>query len=192
MPSRAMRADDVCVRGFLAAALAFAAFAGALYFGGRAMGAWEQPVPAQEPPAVAPAPKRKEKKVARVSSEWTRWVDAANASCSRTLGKVLRLRQPQTAAEAERYVIRVIELNREWNAQMRALRHPRGFERQAARLRNSFTRTDALADELLRAFRARDVQGMNTLALDVIALENKQAELLGRMGAEQCVAALHT
>src|SRR5919201_2915109 len=108
------------MRGAAFAVLAVAAaFAATLYYGGNALDAWGDPGKEAAAPAVKQLPKAtRPLRVTRVSSDWSRWVDAANAHCSRVVGEVATLRQPRDPSEAQAYIQRFWQLNQDWTGRL--------------------------------------------------------------------------
>jgi hypothetical protein len=170
-----------------------AAFAGTLFLGGRVLGAWGDPGKELVAPPVKELPKLKAvAPVKRVSSEWERWVDAANAHCSRVVSEVTLLDEPRTPQEARAYVQRFWQLNKDWTGRLAGLPAPRGFRPQVARLRRLSDRYSSLVDRMLSALRRGDAVTYQAAVLDMAGTVNAEVDVLARMGADGCVAASHT
>jgi hypothetical protein len=182
------------MRGAAFAVLAVAAaFAATLYLGGRALGAWGDPGKELVAPPVKALPKApRPLHVNRASSDWSRWVDAANAHCSRVVGEVATLRQPRDPGEAQAYIQRFWQLNKEWTGRLASMRAPRGFRSQVARLRVLSARYSGLVDSMLAAARRGDSAGLAAAASEAAGVVNAEVDVLARMGAAGCVAAAHT
>jgi hypothetical protein len=175
---------------FLAVA---AAFAGTLYYGGRALDAWGDPGKELAAPPVKALPSApRPLHVKRASSDWSRWVDAANAHCGRVVGEIASLRAPRDLNEQQAYLRRFWQLNKDWTGQLATMRAPRGFQPQVARLRVLSARYSSLVDRMLAAAGSGDEAGYKAAAAEAAGVVNQQVDVLGRMGADGCVAAAHT
>jgi hypothetical protein len=182
------------MRGAAFAVLAVAAaFVGTLYYGGRALGAWGDPGKELVAPPVKALPKGpRPLHVKRASSDWSRWVDAANAHCSRLVGEIASMRQPRDLNETHTFVQRFWQLNKDWTGELATMRAPRGFHPQVARLRVLSARYSSLVDQMLAAAGSGDEAGYKAAAAEAAGVVNAEVDVLARMGADGCVAAAHT
>ena len=171
-----------------------AAFAGTLFLGGHVLGAWGDPGKELVAPPAKPLPKLKplEPVRKRVSSDWERWVDAANAHCSRVVTEAALLEAPATPGEAEAYVQKFWQLNKDWTGKLARLPAPRGFRPQVARLRRLSDHYSSLVDRMLAALRRGDTATYGAAVTDMAGTVNAEVDVLARLGAAGCVASSHT
>lgn len=171
------------------------AFALTLVVGGGVLGAWGDPGKELVAPPAKPLPKLtplEPQKVKGVSSEWSRWVDTANAHCSRVISEVAQLETPSTFGEAQTYARRFWQLNKDWTGRLASLPAPRGFAPQVARLRRLSSHYSALVDRMLVAPRRGDSGAYSAGLEDMAGTVQAEVDVLARLGADGCVAASHT
>lgn len=171
------------------------AFAATLLLGGRVLGAWGDPgkelvaPPVKELPKLKPLPRGKAR---GVSSDWTRWVDSANAHCARVVTEIGALETPTTFDEAQSYLRRFWQLNKDWTGRLAALPTPRGFAPQVAKLRRLSAHYSELVDRMLVAARGGDSAAYSAAVTDMAGTVQAEVDVLARLGADGCVAAAKT
>ena len=175
-------------------------FSAAVFFGGSAVGAWDdariEPDTRDERPRAA---KRRggdhERHAARTERARerakARWVASVNRLCSRAATEVGRLAKPTTPAETFEYLDRVVALNAGYNDAFAALRAPPGAKIDVARIVRLFRRDEQLAERLLAALRAGDTAEMRTTIVRLHEAAALESALLVALGARGCDGGLY-
>jgi len=191
------------LRILLYVAALIALFAGAIMYGGNAIGAWDPLPPAPTPPPAVKVshskPKDKDKsnadkpsgpaKPAKLTPAQKLWVQKTNLLCRQSKSQVQAvLAQGSTATTAG--VLNLFsslnKVNRELNDRFLAIAVPDGYEKDVARLKVLFAKEERYFDSMQRALEQRDMETFYALndRLTDIALD--ETDILTRLGAYGC------
>ena len=195
---------------FLAALAVALAFAAALVYGGRAMGAWDEykPVPdkagtrvathgagkAKQATSPGKRPKSKPAKTASGSRAAAQsWTGRANAVCRRSRPDLEVLARELSAAEspgeAEAALARLVQANAQVNAAIEAIPAPRGQRTRIRALHRLFAQDERILAGMLAALRQRDVARLQALTEAAEPVVQKENELFWALGANECTLA---
>jgi hypothetical protein len=182
-----------------------ALFVTVLVGGGRLLGVWSEPVASPATSVAAdralgmlragPTAKTAVSKKTRradpksVRGVAVRWVQGTNALCRRARAEtLLGVDEPKTLAEAEAAIAHLAELNRRYNARIRALpRPPDGRQREKIeRLEKMLDEEESAIESLLSAIRHQDPVQMIALSDRLLALAERESALLVELGASDC------
>ncbi len=185
------------------------AFAGALVYGGQAMGAWEEykPVPDKAgtrvgragAPLKSPKAHRQGRKSARASRPAPRaaqtWAARASAICRRARPDLELLARELAAArspeELEAALSQLARANQRVNAQLKAIPPP---PRQRARVRGLhalLAKDERIVTGMLGAVRRRDGYALRTLVEAADPVVRNENELFWVLGANECTVAAY-
>jgi hypothetical protein len=185
------------------------AFAGALVYGGQAMGAWEEykPVPDKAGtriggaggPSKSSKGHRKGRKSARASTPARRaaqtWAGRASAICRRARPDLELLARELAAARSpealEAALSQLARANRHVNAQLKAIPPP---PRQRARVRALhalLAKDERIVTGMLGAVRRRDGYALRTLVEAADPVVRNENELFWVLGANECTVAAY-
>ena len=195
----------------LLAALAVAlAFGGALVYGGRALGAWDEykPVPDKAGTRVAAhdggtgkhaksrgkRPKSKPTKAATGPQAAAQsWAGRANAVCRRSRPDLEVLSRELSAAETpgefEAALTRLARANERVNAKIEAIPPPRSQRSRVRALHRLLAEDERILAGMLTAFRQRDAQRLKALGEAAGPVVQKENELFWVLGANECTLA---
>ena len=192
----------VTLRILVYVAAVVALFAGAIMYGGNAIGAWDPLPPAPEPPPAVKIshskPKEKGKAEEKPSAPASgprrtaaqkAFVKRTNAICRDSKTEVQAvLAQSNTATPAGVIDLfrRLKTVNAQLNDRFLALAAPAGYKDDVAELRELFTREELYFDSMGRALEGGDMKRFYALndRLTDIALD--EADILADMGAYAC------
>ena len=191
------------LRILLYVAALIALFAGAIMYGGNAIGAWDPLPPAPTPPPAVKVshskPESKDRPQARKPSTPARapkltsaqklWVKKTNALCRESKSQVQAvLAQGDTATTAGVLELfsRLKKVNAELNDRFLAIAAPDGYQKGVARLRALFAREERYFVSMQRALEQRDMKTFYALndRLTEIALD--ETDVLAELGAYGC------
>lgn len=191
------------LRIVLYVAALIALFAGAIMYGGNAIGAWDPLPPAPTPPPAVKVSHSKPKgretfqgaetstpaKVPKLSAAQKLWVKNTNALCRESKSEVQAvLAQGDTATTAGVLALfsRLKKVNAELNDRFLAIATPRGYEKDVARLKMLFAQEERYFDSMQRALEQRDMKTFYALndRLTEIALD--ETDVLADLGAYGC------
>ena len=178
-----------------------ALFAGAIMYGGNAIGAWDPLPPAPEPPPAVKITHAKQKEKGKPASPSASasgprrtaaqkaFVKQTNAICrdSKTeVQAVLAQGDTSTPAGVISLVRRLKTVNSELNDRFLALRVPAGYKDDVAELRELFAKEERYFDSMGKALQNRDTQRFYALndRLTDVALE--ETDILANLGAYAC------
>jgi hypothetical protein len=191
------------LRILLYVAALIALFAGAIMYGGNAIGAWDPLPPAPTPPPAVKVshskPKDKDKSHAgkpsrpakdpKLTSAQKLWVKKTNALCRESKSQVQAvLAQGSTATTAGVLALfsRLKKVNAELNDRFLAIAAPDGYQKDVARLETLFAKEERYFDSMQRALEQRDMKTFYALndRLTEIALD--ETDVLTELGAYGC------
>jgi hypothetical protein len=191
------------LRILLYVAALIALFAGAIMYGGNAIGAWDPLPPAPTPPPAVKVshskPESKDTpqagkpptpaKVPKLTSAQKLWVKKTNALCHESKSEVQAvLAQGDTATTAGVLELfsRLERVNAELNDRFLAIAAPDGYQKDIARLRALFAKEERYFDSMQRALEQRDMKTFYALndRLTQIALD--ETDVLAALGAYGC------
>jgi hypothetical protein len=182
-----------------------ALFAGAIMYGGNAIGAWDPLPPAPTPPPAVKLAKAKPKdkpastkpststKGPRLTPAQKLWVKKADALCreSRAAAQAVMVQgNTSTPAGVHQLFTRMKKVNAELNDRFLAIDTPAGYTDDVARIRVLFAREERYFDSMGRALEQGDMKTFYALndRLTQIALE--ETDILAELGAYGCDIAL--
>jgi hypothetical protein len=191
----------VTLRILVYVAAVVALFAGAIMYGGNAIGAWDPLPPAPEPPPAVkishskPREKGKTEKPSAPASGPRRtaaqkaFVKQTNAICRDSKSEVQAvLAQGNTSTPAGVIALfdRLKTVNSQLNDRFLALRAPAGYKDDVAELRELFAKEELYFDSMGRALKSRDMRRFYALndRLTDIALD--ETDILANLGAYAC------
>jgi hypothetical protein len=175
-----------------------ALFAGAIAYGGNAIGAWDPLPPAPTPPPAVEVDHSKSKKakhaaaqvVERLSAAEKRWVRKADALCrrSRVEGRALAAQAYGTTTRTGTMALfaQVRTLNKEMNAEFLALEAPASYRPSIHRLRALFAKEERLFDSMYQAIARNDMQTYFALADRVTDVALEESDVAADLGAFDC------
>jgi hypothetical protein len=191
------------LRILLYVAALIALFAGAIMYGGNAIGAWDPLPPAPTPPPAVkvshPKPESKDKpqpgkpstpaKAPKLTSAQKLWVKKTNALCRESRSQVQAvLAQGDTATTAGVLELfsRLKKVNAELNDRFLVIAVPDGYQRDVTRLKALFVKEERYFDSMQRALELRDMKTFYALndRLTEIALD--ETDVLTELGAYGC------
>jgi hypothetical protein len=185
---------------FFAVALVIGAFAGALYFSGDALEAWESPKP--EPVAMPKLPKPRKKPKPKQPAQPVKyakpvkkappvkpsWLVELNAACRRGKRESEAMPQPSSPQELTPALRKVSGLNTRMNRETAELVLRSGNATAAAKLRSLYTRDEALLQHALNASEQGEYQRLPGIARSLLAVARAENNLFARLGAGACTA----
>jgi hypothetical protein len=177
-----------------------ALFAGAILYGGNAIGAWDPLPPAPTPPPAVkvdrakparPGEQKKQAKevVERLTAAQKVWVKRADSFCRSSeseVRKVVAQGDASTPAGAVSLFGRVRELNAELNDRFLAIGAPDGYKAALARVRVLFAREERFFDAMYRALKARDMDTYYALSDRLTDVALDESDILAGLGAYSC------
>jgi hypothetical protein len=181
-----------------------ALFAGAIMYGGNAIGAWDPLPPAPTPPPAVkvshtkPKDQDKEKSgsgnqstpaTAKLTPAQKLWVKKTNTLCRESKSQVqavLAHGNTATTAGVLALFAQLKKVNAELNDRFLAMAVPAGYKNDVARLRTLFAREERYFASMQRALEQRDMKTFYALndRLTQIALE--ETDVLDALGAYGC------
>jgi len=176
-------------------------FAGAIRYGGNAIGAWDPLPPAPEPPPAVKIDRAKEKpeptkaagKPAAHAPKRTpaqnAWLVKANALCRESkvdVERVVGQGNATTAAGAMQLFARVKKLNASLNDRFLALGAPAGYKDDIARVRTLFAREERYFDSMYRALERGDQNTYYALSDRLTDIALDESDVLANLGAFDC------
>ena len=180
-----------------------ALFAGAIMYGGNAIGAWDPLPPAPEPPPAVKIshekPKDKGKPEAEKPSAPAKtpgptaaqktFVKKTNALCRDSKAEVQAvLAQGSTSTPAG--VLKLFQhlktVNAELNDRFLAIPAPAGFKDDVAELRQLFAKEERYFDAMSQALQKRDMKTFYTLNDHLTDVALDEADILANLGAYAC------
>jgi hypothetical protein len=182
-----------------------ALFAGAIMYGGNAIGAWDPLPPAPTPPPAVKLAKAKPKdkpaspkhsvpaKTPRLTPAQKLWVKKADALCgeSRSAAQaVMAQGNTSTPVGVRDLFTRMKKVNAKLNDRFLAIDAPAGYKDDIARVRVLFAKEERHFDSMGRALQQGDMKTFYALndRLTEIALE--ETDILAGLGAYGCDIAL--
>ena len=187
---------------FYVAALV-ALFAGAIMYGGNAIGAWDPLPPAPEPPPAVKIshqkPKDKDKGEAekpsvpasdpRPTAAQKVFVKKTNALCRDSKAEVQAvLAQGSTSTPAAVLDLfrRLKTVNAELNDRFLAIPAPAGFKNDVAELRQLFAKEEHYFDAMSQALQKRDMKAFYALNDHLTDVALDETDILANLGAYAC------
>jgi hypothetical protein len=189
-----------------------AVFAAVVLYGGEYVGAWD---PVEPPPRSSaaseeddeatttakapttteaeepqPAPSTAPSAPSAPTAAESRWLEQANALCSRSVEEVAALPQPTTQKEAKSVLAQAVDLNAFYNDEFAALGAPPGGAVTFAELLVLFEREEKLLGRMLAALQENRMGEFFRLSDRVIPLTLEEDDLLYKLGAESCTVSL--
>ena len=189
------------LRILLYVAALVALFAGAIMYGGNAIGAWDPLPPAPTPPPAVKLAKAKPKnkpastkpsapsKAPRLTPAQKLWVKKANMLCRESKAEVqavLAQGNTSTPAGVHQLFTRMKKVNAELNDRFLAIDAPAGYRDDVARIRTLFAKEERYFESMGRALEQGDMKTFYVLndRLTEIALE--ETDILAELGAYGC------
>ena len=191
------------LRILLYVAALIALFAGAIMYGGNAIGAWDPLPPAPTPPPAVKVshskPEGKDKsqsgkaptpaQAPKLTSAQKLWVRKTNALCLESKSQVQAvLAQGSTATTSGVLELfsQLKKVNAELNDRFLAIAVPDGYQKDVARLKALFAKEERYFDSMQRALEQRDMKTFYALndRLTEIALD--ETDVLTELGAYGC------
>ncbi|MEO8290352.1 MAG: hypothetical protein ABI649_05085 [Gaiellaceae bacterium] len=176
-----------------------ALFAGAIAYGGNAIGAWDPLPPPPPPPPGVEIDHTKAKKekhtggsqaVERLSHAEKAWVRKADALCRRshTESKGLAAKAYGTATRSGAMALfaQVRALNKEMNDRFLALGAPRSYRPDIRRLRKLFQQEERYFDAMYQAVVRNDMQTYVALADRLTDVALDESDIAADLGAFDC------
>jgi hypothetical protein len=192
----------VTLRILVYVAAVVALFAGAIMYGGNAIGAWDPLPPAPEPPPAVKISHAKQKDKAkpaekpsapasgpRRTAAQKAFVKKTNALCRDSKAEVqavLAQGNTSTAAGVLELFRRLTTVNAELNDRFLAIPAPAGYRDDVAELRELFAKEELYFDSMGHALENRDMKRFYALndRLTDIALD--ETDILANLGAYAC------
>ena len=193
------------LRILLYVAALIALFAGAIFYGGNAIGAWDPLPPAPTPPpAVKVHPGKARKELAQPASSAAAaapavrkktaaekaWTHDANALCRESRAGVQNLAAQASGAGSYSGSVQLFEqvraYNKEMNDRFLALRVPPRYQPQVAKLRVLFSREEQLFDLMYGALKDRRRAAYLSLSDRVTDVALDEADIMASLGAYSC------
>ena len=176
-------------------------FSAVVFFGGDAVGAWDEPRIApdtldrvgREPEKRTSAPAKETQATRdgrRAAVAKARWSAKIDALCLRAGREVSSLRPPKSRAEAEAYLSRIARMNARLNDDFASLEPPRALAADARRVLSLLRRDERLVRTLIGASRSGDAARVNRLAAALYETAGLESALLIALGAKRCDAGL--
>jgi len=193
------------LRILLYVAALIALFAGAIMYGGNAIGAWDPLPPAPEPPPAVKLAKAKSKdepasrkasaraKAPRLTEAEKAWVKRTNGLCrdsKREVQAVLAQGTASTPASALQLFRRLKKVNAELNDRFLAIDAPSGYKDDVAQLRGLFAKEERYFDSMARALEQRDMKTFYALNDRLTEIALAETDILSGLGAYSCDIAL--
>ena len=199
------------LRILLYVAALIALFAGAIMYGGNAIGAWDPLPPAPTPPPAVkvshtkPKEQDKEKsdsgnssapaKAPKLTPAQKLWVKKTNTLCRESRSQVNAVvAQGNTATTAGVLALfaQLKKVNAELNDRFLAIAAPAGYKEDVARIRALFAKEERYFNSMQRALKQRDMKTFYALndRLTQIALE--ETDIFDELGAYGCDITLST
>lgn len=116
-----------------------------------------------------------------------RYVRALDASCRRQIGEFEALGRPQTLAELETYLERVLALARRYDGESLGVRTPPALRDEEARYEALSGEGLDLLERMLDAARRSDPDTIALLGTRLLDVADRQNEQARRIGALDCV-----
>jgi hypothetical protein len=159
-----------------------AAFALAVFVGGRGAGLFDSAATSARPAPPQPVADAEDARLA----DRGRWVREVTPICRRADDWFDRQPNPQTVRGFDRYLAKIEARNRSVNAQILALRPPRGARGNVRALGSLFKTDERLLSELLAATRRRDWKSYSGIAAKFERIAQQENRLFRRLGATAC------
>lgn len=191
------------LRILLYVAALIALFAGAIMYGGNAIGAWDPLPPAPTPPPAVKVSHSKPKddetpaggktstpaKAPKLTAAQKVWVKKTNLLCRESKSQVqavLARSSTATTAGVLEFFSRLKKVNAELNDRFLAIGTPEGYQKDVARLRALLAREERYFNSMQRALEQRDLKTFYALndRLTEIALD--ETDILAELGAYGC------
>lgn len=115
-----------------------------------------------------------------------RWLRDLNALCRRARHEFEALRRPETPAEAEALLSKLVTLNKRYNDAFAALDPPAQFETEMRRLRRLFAKDERLLDSMLAAVGTGSPPAVLEVANRLATVGERERALLAEFGATDC------
>jgi hypothetical protein len=176
-------------------------FAGALAFGGKQLGAWEDadpPPPSNQAPILRPDEDEKdggksesasndgEPTTKKLSPEQAHWIREANELCRRAREDMGSYDQPETLGEAEKLIAELQRKNEQYNEAFAAIPTAKENRRAVAKLLALFEKDERLIAAVLVALRDGDAGALLELNGRLNAVARQESDLLVGLGATDC------
>jgi hypothetical protein len=192
------------VRILLYVAALIALFAGAIFYGGNAIGAWDPLPPAPTPPPAVKVHPGKAKPDGKAASSTTAqsavtrkktpaekaWVHSANALCRESRDGVQNLVAQATDAGTYSGSVALFEqvrtYNKEMNDRFLALRVPASYRPDVQQIRALFTREEHLFDLMSKALREKRMRAYFSLSDRLTDVALDEADIMANLGAYSC------
>jgi hypothetical protein len=192
----------VMVRIFLYVAAVVALFAGAIFYGGNAIGAWDPLPPAPEPPPAVKlshkkakdkpkphAPRPSVQRSPRKTSAQKAFVKKTNGVCRDSKAEVqavLAQGNPSTHAGVVALFQHLKTVNAELNDRFLAIPAPPGYKDDVAELQRLFRNEELYFHSMGRALQSRNMKRFYAMddRLTDIALD--ETDILANLGAYAC------
>jgi hypothetical protein len=176
-----------------------ALFAGAIAYGGNAIGAWDPLPPAPTPPPAVEVDHSKATKKAkraaaqvaeRLSAAEKRWVRRADALCRRSKTEsralIAQAYGTSTRAGATALFAQMRTLNKKLNDEFLALDAPASYRPDIHRLRALFAKEERLFDSMYQAIARNDMQTYFALADRATDVALDESDIVADLGAFDC------
>jgi hypothetical protein len=182
-----------------------AVFGAVVFYGGDYVGAWD---PVEPPPRSSATPEEDDQATTTAKAPTTtaesqqpapsdptiapdsRWLEQADALCSRSVEEVAALPEPRTQKEAKTVLAQAVDLNAFYNDEFAALGAPPGGAVAFAELLVLFEREEKLLRRMLTALQDNKMGEFFRLSDRVIPLALEEDDLLYKLGAEGCTVSL--